>query len=228
MKPTIAIEMQFEEGQGFFLPRAYDELLERAGARVLHVQPDTSFECLEGLLESCDGFVIPGGDDSDAQLYGQEPVAEALPPVPVRDRFEPRALRSVLERGMPYLGICRGLQMLNIVCGGTLVQRLGNEDLHWRDALPHAPAHTVAFLEDSLLEKVLQTPSTWVNSLHRQAIARLGKGIVIEALAPDGTVEAIRLDTHPFALGVQWHPELQPGSRVSQAIASQFVQACTM
>lgn len=225
MKPRIAIEMQFEEGRGFFLFQEYRDLLEVAGADVVETSPETDEHDLRLLFASCDGFVIPGGDDIDAHLYGQEPIPQAMPPVHVRDVFEPGALRLALQLDMPFLGICRGMQILNVAAGGTLAQRLATAEAHWLDGTP-VGEHAIHLAPHSTLASLAVCGTVSVNSLHHQGVDRLGKGIVVEARASDGVVEALRLDSARFALGVQWHPELQPESALSQRLAALFVKTC--
>ena len=225
MKPRVAIEMQFEEGRGFFLFPEYRDLLEAAGASVVEVSPETDGVELGQLFASCDGFVIPGGDDIDAHLYGQEPIPQAMPPVRARDAFEPGALHLALQLDLPFLGICRGMQILNVVTGGTLAQRLATAEAHWLDGAP-VGEHPICLDPSSVLASIADADTVLVNSLHRQGIDRLGEGIAVEAWAADGVVEALRLETARFALGVQWHPELQPESALSQRLAALFVKAC--
>jgi putative glutamine amidotransferase len=124
-------------------------------------------------------------------------------------------IRAVLRSGKPILAICRGLQEFNVALGGTLHQRL--QDLPGRldHSTPMQPnprirqgkAHIVRLAPGSLLHRLAQAPTIAVNSLHNQGIDRLANGLVAEAWAPDGTIEAIRAPNHPFAVGVQWHPE---------------------
>jgi putative glutamine amidotransferase len=123
-----------------------------------------------------------------------------------RDRFETALARAALERDMPVLGICRGMQMLNVACGGTLVQHLGDEAPHFDYA--GATRHSVTVDPGSLLHRVTGSFHLTVNSLHHQAVLAVGTGLEVTANSEDGVVEALELPGRDDVLGIQWHPEL--------------------
>ena len=221
MKPKIALAMQCAEDNPlkFVAPEPYMRFLEHAGAEVVLVSPDTSPANFIRRMEECNGLMIPGGNDIEPWRYRQEPIAGLDAPVPVRDTFELSAVRYALLEDVPYLGICRGCQILNVALGGGLWQRLATGVNHWPDAAFSEPAHEVRLEEGSQL--VIQ-----VNSLHKQAINDLGDNVRAVAFAPDGVVEGIQVMGQRFCLGVQWHPEYMVGTPVSDALGKAFVEAC--
>ena len=155
--------------------------------------------------ERLDGIVLPGGTDIDPILYGADPDPELLPLEPERDDLELALLSAALEAEVPVLGICRGIQVLNVHQGGTLYQHVPE---HGRFDLPiDSTIHEVSFAEGSTLHE-LYGPSAQVNSLHHQTVADLGHDLTITAQAEDGTIEGVEMGDHVVA--VQWHPEMMP------------------
>ena len=155
--------------------------------------------------ERLDGIVLPGGTDIDPIRYGAEPDPELLAPEPERDDLELALLSAALEAGVPVLGICRGIQVLNVFQGGTLHQHVPE---HGRFDLPiDSTIHQVSFAEGSTLHG-LYGPSAQVNSLHHQTVADLGRDLTVTARADDGTIEGVEMGDSVIA--VQWHPEMMP------------------
>ncbi len=155
--------------------------------------------------ERLDGIVLPGGTDIDPILYGADPDPELLPLEPERDDLELALLSAALDAEVPVLGICRGIQVLNVYQGGTLHQHVPE---HGRFDLPiDSTIHEVSFAEGSTLHE-LYGPSAQVNSLHHQTVADLGHDLTVTARADDGTIEGLEMGDHVVA--VQWHPEMMP------------------
>ena len=155
--------------------------------------------------ERLDGIVLPGGTDIDPILYGAEPDPELLPPESERDDLEFGLLSAAIEAEVPVLGICRGIQVLNVFQGGTLHQHVPE---HGRFDLPiDTQIHQVEFTEGSTLHE-LYGSSAQVNSLHHQTVADLGRDLIITARADDGAIEGVEMGDHVVA--VQWHPEMMP------------------
>jgi len=153
-------------------------------------------------LSGVDGLLLAGGTDVDPALYGAEREADTDEPDRVRDSLEGALLDEALERDLPVLGICRGLQFLNVHLGGTLRQHIdGHKCPKVRDV------HSVAIAPGSRLEAILGTREYVVNSRHHQAADRGGTALAVTAAAPDGVVEALELPGKRFVLAVQWHPE---------------------
>ncbi len=193
---------------------------------------------VETLVARLDGVILTGSRSNVQPCrYGGEPHPEDTPEDRDRDAVTLPLVRAAIAAGLPILAICRGFQELNVALGGTLHQRL--QDLPGR--LDHSTpmqanggvrtgkAHMVQIVPGSWLHRLARTASLPVNSLHNQGIDRLAAGIVVEATAPDGTIEAIRVvDAPGFAVGVQWHPEYDwVTDPVSRAIFAAFGQAVT-
>jgi putative glutamine amidotransferase len=190
----------------------YEHSLERVGLewRLLTPGPDP-VTALEGL----DALVLSGGGDVDPQLYGEAPHASFSAPEPGRDEFEIGLSRAALDRGLPLLAICRGVQVLNVAAGGTLVQDIpstvpGALD-HQVSTTPTTAAHEVWVTAGTRLAQLLadrlEGDVLLVNSRHHQAVKKAAPGFVVSATAPDGVIEAIERPDLPFVIGVQWHPE---------------------
>jgi len=198
--------------------RAYARAIQDAGGLALILPPDDgALEDPDPLLERIDALLLAGGADVDPASYGAKPHPETGGTWPERDRFELAMTHRALERDMPVLGICRGMQMLNVACGGTLEQHLpdvvGHEDHR------HTPGtfgdHEVRLEPGSLAHRAATAEVVPVKSHHHQGIGELGEDMVVTGWGvEDDTVEAIELPGRRFALGVLWHPEEDMKSRV--------------
>ncbi len=194
-------------------PHDYDAAVKSAGGEVLHIDPATDRPT--DVLAKADGLLLPGGGDVLPSLYGEAAHAKYAAAEAGRDDYELELARRALEADMPLLAICRGAQVLNVACGGSLVQHIpdqvGTTVNHAVREPPQAIAHDVWVTSGSLLESLmkerLEGDTCAVNSRHHQAPAALGKGLVASATAPDGVIEAIEDPSKRFCLGVQWHPE---------------------
>ncbi len=162
-------------------------------------------------LEACDGLLLTGGEDIDPAYYGAERSPKLGAVDHERDRFELALFTAARERGLPVLGICRGLQLINVALGGTLYQDLPSErpsDVdHNPDSSRHARAHHVRLAPGSRAARVLGVDRLVPNSFHHQAVKQLGAGLVASGWSDDGLVEAIETSEGPWLLAVQWHPE---------------------
>lgn len=168
---------------------------------------------VEALLDRADALVVTGGAfDIPPESYGEAPADGLGALKPERTAFERTLLEGALERRLPVLGVCGGMQLLNVVRGGSLYQDIGSE---FSDALRHEqaeppdrPSHPIEVLPGSRLAAAIGgADPRQVNSTHHQAVDRLGRSLVVSAKAPDGVVEAIEDPSQPFVVGVQWHPE---------------------
>jgi len=194
----------------------YRQSVLHVGGEVRIVDPSIGFaEALKG----ADGLLLTGGDDVAPSRYGEAPHATFVEAEPGRDEFELGLIREARTRGLPLFAICRGLQVLNVGCGGTLIQDIPSQIrgalAHALDVPPHQAyslAHEVWIDKDTLLWKLMRerlsdADACEVNSRHHQAVNRLASGFQVCATAPDGVIEAIEDPSAPFCLGVQWHPE---------------------
>jgi putative glutamine amidotransferase len=187
---------------------------------------------LEDLLPRLDGILFSGGIDMQPSLYGESMHAEADEPDKQLDEFEIAVANWALQEDIPILGVCRGMQLLNVVLGGTLYQDIASQRPgaleHRRRDLPRtALTHAVNIEAGSIMEQVLGTRVLHINSLHHQAVRDPGQGVYISGRAEDGIPELMEVPGHRFLLGVQGHPEeiygqVEPFARLFQA----FVQAC--
>jgi putative glutamine amidotransferase len=169
-------------------------------------------EAIPGIeIGSCRGLLLTGGSDVDPSLYGETPSPETEPPDPYRDAVESALIDEAFARDLPLLAICRGLQILNVHLGGSLVQHLPTVARHVRRTSDKSqPAHRVAIEPGTLLASIARSDTWEVNSRHHQAIARIAPGLRICARDPeDGIIEAVELPLKRFVLAVQWHPENQ-------------------
>jgi putative glutamine amidotransferase len=203
-------------------PRSYAAAVPAAGGLALLLPPDeAAAEAPDPLLDLLDALILAGGSDLDPATYGAAPHPETSGIWPVRDRFELALARRALERGMPLLGVCRGMQVMNVGRGGSLVQHL--PDLLGGDDHRHTPGafadHEVRLEPGSLAATAAAAERITIKSHHHQGIDELGEGFVASGWSVnDDLVEAIELPGHPFVLGVLWHPEEDLRSRVVGAL----------
>ena len=207
------------------LPRSYARAVQRAGGLALMLPPDPELvRNPDEILDRIDGLVLTGGCDIDPGTYGAPRHAETGGTSPERDEFEITLARAALERDMPLLGICRGMQLLNVALGGGIEQHL--PDVVGSERHRHTPGafadHHVRIEPGSLAERVVGRDQEAVKSHHHQAVDGLGEGLVASGWsAEDGVVEAIEQPDRRFALGVLWHPEEDEASRVLQALVDE-------
>ena len=206
--------------QAVLLPRSYVTAVQRAGGLAVMLPPDpVATEDPGQLLGLIDGLVLAGGADIDPSSYGQEAHPNTTGTVPQRDAFEIALVRAAIERDMPVLGICRGMQLLNVARGGTLIQNLpdevGHEDHRRVPGSFDGADHDVRLTPGSLAARAAGETVHVTKSHHHQAIDALGQGLEITGRSTlDDLPEAIEAPDRRFVLGVQWHPEADEESRV--------------
>jgi putative glutamine amidotransferase len=215
-RPHIGITPDLSARAGydlFELKRPYADAVLRAGGLPWILPFTEDGGLLDAYLDRISGLLVTGGAfDIPPEMYGEK-AREGLGEVKLsRTAFEAALTRAALARDLPVLGICGGMQLLNVLLGGTLVQDIGREV---PDAREHEqkhdksqPHHPIEVKEGTLLAECLGRGPVMVNSTHHQAVKRAGESLVVSAVAPDGVVEAIECKTHTFAVGVQWHPEM--------------------
>ncbi|HEY8583109.1 MAG TPA: gamma-glutamyl-gamma-aminobutyrate hydrolase family protein [Capillimicrobium sp.] len=188
----------------------YPKAIDAAGAVPL-VIPPMAVGDLDTLLDRIDGLLLSGGPDLHPSFYGAEPDPQLGPTERELDAFELELVRRADARGKPILAICRGLQVLNVARGGTLVQHLPDvvgEAIDHRQTDPgDEPTHSVRVAPSSQLAHLLGARDTEVNSFHHQAVQQLGRGLRAVAWSPDGVIEGVEATDRPFAVAVQWHGE---------------------
>lgn len=190
----------------------YIAAIEACGAVPLLIPVVGKEENVRRQIEAVDGLLLSGGYDPSPLLYGENPNRRLEFIFPEIDEHQLRAIRVADELGMPMLGICRGLQILNIAFGGTLYQDLSlipNSYIqHFQKSRKHSPGHEVAVAKDSLLSGILGEGTILTNSFHHLAIKDVAAGFAVNAYAPDGVIEGIERKGGTPALAVQWHPEM--------------------
>jgi len=188
-------------------------------------------KALKAILERIDGILLTGGGDIDPQRFGGETHPTVHQVDPERDEVEIRLVEEAMRLNIPFFGICRGIQVINVAFGGSLYTDISSQTPHALDHkwVPGRPwsylAHSIRVEECSRLAKILGGIHFDVNSLHHQAIARIANGLQATAFASDGIVEAIELPSHPFGIAVQWHPEWLQDHPPMRALFRAFVQA---
>ncbi|MFI0811676.1 gamma-glutamyl-gamma-aminobutyrate hydrolase family protein [Streptomyces echinatus] len=221
VRPLIGVSTYLESGarwgvwelEAVLVPAGYPRLVQRAGGLACLLPPDGPGRAAEAVAR-LDGLVIAGGPDVDPARYGAERSPRTGPPAPERDAWELALIEAALAAGLPLLGVCRGMQLLNVALGGTLVQHL---DGH-AEVVGVFGGHPVKPVPGTLYGGIVPEELT-VPTYHHQAVERLGEGLVPSAYAADGTVEAVELPSdRGWVLGVQWHPEMGEDLRVMRAM----------
>lgn len=214
-------------------PHDYEESVRRAGAEVRVLDPSTDTPA--GVVASVDGILLPGGGDVLPAIYGEAPHRTFSAAEAGRDDYELELTRRALDADLPLLAICRGLQILNVARGGTLVQDIPSEIASSVDHDVREPraaiAHEIWMNSGTLLERLMRTrieegDAFDVNSRHHQAPKVLGEGLIVSATAPDGVIEAIEDPSRRFCLAVQWHPENFYRTGEFRSLFEGFVAAC--
>lgn len=211
-----------------YLKCKYVQGLKYAGASVKWIDlSDPQAAAKEALV--CDGLLLSGGPDIDPGLYGQQREKNCGKPEVRRDLAEPLILDAFLRTGKPILGICRGMQLMNVCFGGTLKQdiRKDQQCRHFDVLRKNRGSHYVALSPGSKLSTILNGDQVIVNSLHHQAVDVAGKGLAVTAVSQDGFTEGLEILDYDFGIAVQWHPEhMCRCSRAQQGLLTAFVQTC--
>ena len=226
-RPLIAIngEMTAGDAPGVALKNRYADAVLKAGGVPVVVAPVGGPSDIERLLERVDGLLLSGGDDFDTARLGLGPTHPKATPVPAaKQDFDFELARAALERGVPTLGICYGMQLLALVGGGALYQHLP-DDRPGSQRHSGGVQHTVAIEPAARLARLLGVAQLDVVSRHHQAVARVAAPWRVAAFDGEGLIEAIEHASHPFAFGVQWHPELAPEGSAHDRLLRAFVHA---
>jgi putative glutamine amidotransferase len=223
----IAINAELRVGRVVRLALAtpYAEAVHRAGGLPLVLAPLTDLAYARELLADCDGLLFTGGDDFDTERLGRGPTHPEASPVPgEKQDFDLELAGLALERDLAVLGICYGMQVLGIQAGAGFLQHLPDE---WPGSRDHRGGieHQVELASGTKLREALGVASLEVVSRHHQALADPGRGWKVAARDDEGLIEAIECEDRPFAIGVQWHPELSPPGGGNDRLFRAFVDA---
>jgi putative glutamine amidotransferase len=230
-KPLIGIGCDVHQTTGerdrAFAYTTYTEAIRKAGGIPVVVPPQP--ENAADIVEELDGILLAGGEDCDPAAYGElrhptvDPVMD-----PRRQSNDLTLARAARQRGIPTLGICLGVQVMNVAAGGTLIQDIDSE---MDTEIPHASEpmdrhrHDVIVEQGTKLSSILGERELNVNSSHHQAIRNVGGGLRVTAHAPDGIIEGLEDPKHPFYVGVQWHPEDMTGETSASTLFGAFIEA---
>ena len=214
MKPIIGLTSQFE----YSVSRKFNKLnytyidaVVKGGGVPIIIPILKNLDDLDKYLDSVDGIIFTGGEDISPLLFGEDPTKEVDTICYDRDKIELELFKRAYNRGMPILGICRGLQLINVALGGTLYQDINSQ---LPNSLGHISTynieggyHSIDIINDTILYDILGKEKINVNSQHHQSVKELGKNLRVNALSSDGVIEGIETTTGNFVLGVQFHPE---------------------
>lgn len=220
------IPLYDDDKDSIWMVPGYMNVIEECGGVPIILPLTTDINILEKSYSMCDGILLTGGHDVNPNLYNEEIIKECGTTNDTRDFMEKYLFEKAVEDDKPVLGICRGIQLMNVLLGGTLYQDLPTQKKEEVDHHMSAPydriAHEVFVLPDTLLANIIGEGEYGVNSYHHQAIKQLASGADAMAVSEDGIIEAIRVKNRRFMVGVQWHPEF---SYKTDEKCKQLVQA---
>lgn len=219
MKPLIGVTTNYiisQEGittgqERYFLVSNYVKVIEQSKGSCILYPHTHDTETFERYLDLVDGIILTGGIDINPMFYGEEPMEKLGYFNTKKDFFEVELTKKAIQRGIPILGIDRGLQVINVAMGGTLYQDLSYRDgehlKHFQSSIMSEKSHSVSIEPHSELREIFGQDKIFVNSFHHQSVKELGKNLEATAKASDGVIEAIEYTGGSFAMGVQWQPE---------------------
>ncbi|HJK86464.1 MAG TPA: gamma-glutamyl-gamma-aminobutyrate hydrolase family protein [Candidatus Megaira endosymbiont of Nemacystus decipiens] len=236
-KPIIGIVLDYlsDSVKYSYAPRPwyalrcdYPKIVASTGATAIMIPYNDD---INSTLNLIDGLIIPGGDeDIHPKFYGEEISYHKMKTNNTRAKFELSITKAALDLNMPLLGICNGMQVINTVLGGALIQHIpdyhNSEINHEQPPPKDKPTHSVIIKESTILSSLSTTNEIMVNSTHHQAIEKLGSGLVVSGVAPDGIIEAVESTKHKFVLGVQWHAEYLNSDLDKKLFAKMFEESC--
>ncbi len=234
MKPIIGIIPSINETENQYYSNVENaEAIKRAGGLPYLLPYTMSKADMERLVNVMDGLYLAGGNDVDPKYYGESPHVGLGEVNPERDAFELEMLATIFKYNKPVLGICKGMQMINVALGGDLYQDITEQFKnkrvqHKQQAKTIHPTHPICIERGTRLQKIINEEKLYVNSYHHQAVRRLGDSLTASGHATDGIIEAIESTAYSFVIGVQWHPEflLQSNDTVSLKIYKSFIHHC--
>ncbi len=236
-KPIIAItldrcedseELKYSPRPWYALRADYSALVAKLGGIPILISYEHGL--VDDVVAMVDGLIIPGGDlDIPPKFYGQKILSPKVRPNEERARYEIALIKKAVAAKIPFLGICNGVQILNVALGGTLIQDIATQRPsninHHKLAHANYQYHSIEIAKGTKLYDIAGSQKEWqINSNHHQAVDVLGKGLIASAKAPDGIIEAVEVADHPFAIGVEWHPEYQ-NSALDENLFMSFMKA---
>jgi putative glutamine amidotransferase len=231
LKPIIGISSSLNE-QVLTVPTEYIQAITKFGGVPL-ILPNVQKDAIDSMVQMLDGLLLTGGGDIDPTLFNEEPHQHLGSITPERDEFEIAIIHKMLKLNKPILGICRGMQILNIAIGGDMFQDIYTQSQskllqHAQVAPRNHASHFVKVTEGSMLSDIVQVEKIKVNSFHHQAIREIPSDFKACAIASDGIIEAFESTIHSFVMGLQWHPEclLSKNDLASTSIFKAFILSC--
>jgi putative glutamine amidotransferase len=231
-RPLIGIAPNYrlkqKRGDSYVLDANYVKLIRESGGQPVILPLVETLEEARETVGRLDGLLLSGGGDLDPARYGQNVRRTDQLGAPARNTSDLYLARAAQERGTPTLGVCLGIQVMNVEFGGTLLQHLPEDvpgSLKHEEEDGETLEHAVAVEPGSILARILGAASALVNSFHHQSIGKVAPGFRVAAKSPDGVIEAIERPDLPFYVGVQWHPERMLDSPVTRKLTGAFVDA---
>lgn len=237
-KPVIAITLDYHIDEAGFqyasypwyaLRCDYANIITKLGGIPFFISYEHNL--IQDVLSIVDGVMISGGDfDVPPKLYNQEVKSTKVKEGKLRSEYEYELVLATLKRNIPFLGICNGMQILNVALGGTLIQDIEEfipDSISHKQPYPkNTPYHPISIQDNTKLLSIAEGQKEWmVTSTHHQALNNLGTDLIVSAMAPDGIIEAVESNAHKFVLGIEWHPEYGSTS-LDQNIIATFLEKC--
>jgi putative glutamine amidotransferase len=214
-RPLIGITSGYDYDKSMlYLKEGYYDAVFNSGGLAVAISPNSDEAVLAEFLNKCDGFLISGGPDVDAKFYGESNMPYNGNISPIRDTLELFIIRKAIDLDKPILGICRGIQVMNVAMGGTLYQdihsQIKNHNIikHEQSAPKWYPTHEISIKKESWVWRSFLKEKAEVNSFHHQAVKELAEDFEVTSVSPDLIIESIEHTKNRFCVGVQWHPEL--------------------
>lgn len=237
-KPIIGISLdylhddesnKYSSYPWYALRQQYSDVISKCGAIPIFLPFESYSNNLDEIIALIDGALIPGGDfNIPANLYGQTQAFSGRAAIE-RAENEAKLIKKALEIDMPILGICHGMQLLNVILGGSLFQNIGKQigtKITHKNKMRDKTIHRIAIDPSSKLYNIFECKEASVNSNHSQSIDRIGDGLIVSAYCPeDGVVEAIESQAHSFVIGVEWHPEICASPEIDMRLFEAFIKS---
>lgn len=210
MKPLIGVTGDIEERHGkrsLYIDIRYGMMVEEAGGIPLLLHPT---ESVKEIISKIDGLLLSGGEDIHPKYYSEEPKYPMELSPDIRTKFETAIVKESMVKGIPILGICHGMQLINVALGGTLYQDLKSQNFAAKEHRLGNGRHQVSITRGTQFSKIMGRSAINVTSTHHQAVKDIAKGLRVCARTTDRVIEAFEMPKYPFLIGVQWHPEKEP------------------